>query len=129
MIFTVMNFVVVLLILHNNSIIEHLASHLMAELPGSRIQVANILRTFLVCSLGTFTKLAQDMFLQYQLRIFSLYCLVMFPQHQAECTQKKHAGDFRKGCSGNIKGMLIAAWVVDASAWLMVGTSICENFH
>ena len=62
-----MNLVMVMLILHNNKIIEHLASHLMEEVHSSRMQVANILRTFLVCSLGTFTKLAQDMFLQYQL--------------------------------------------------------------
>ena len=30
--FTVINLVIVILILHNNNIIEHLASHLMAEL-------------------------------------------------------------------------------------------------
>ena len=80
--FTAVNLVIVMLILHNNNIIEHLASHLIAEVPSSRMQVANTLRTFLVCSLETFTKLAQDMFLQYQLRMFPLYCLVMFAQHQ-----------------------------------------------
>ena len=92
----------------------------MAEVPSSRMQVANTLRTFLICSLGTLTKLAQDMFLQYQLRIFPLYCLVMFPQYQvgmfAKISKKyirwEHTGDFRKERSGNIKGMLIAAWVL-----------------
>ena len=92
----------------------------MEEVHSSRMQVANTLRTFLVCSLGTFTKLAQYMFLQYQLRIFSQYCLVMFPQHQVGMFAKiskyhirwEHTGDFRKESSGNVKGMFIVAWEV-----------------